>query len=347
MALLQLLGEALPLLHGVVELGVGVGNLQPAGKGLKTLHHPFFARLGLGQGRHGDRVVDEEGGLDQLGLDEGLRSRRPAWPSSCPGRPRYSSSASCPAALGGGVFDEVDAAVFFDGSRRLRRCQGGLKLMVLSPNLTSAGAQYLLADLVDHLFHHVHHVIVVGVGFVAFQHGELGVVLGGDALVAEDAPQLVDLVEAADDQPLEVQLQGDAQVEVLVEGVVVGDEGAGQSAPGGRLQHRRLHLDKAALVEELPDGGDDPAAHLEDLLDLGVGDEVQVALAVAFFDVAEAVPFLRQGLERLGQQGEVFHPNGRLAGPGPQQLAVNPDDIADVQVLEQLQVFGIKLVRCS
>ena len=51
--------------------------------------------------------------------------------------------------------------------------------------------------------------------------------LGVDALVAEDAPYLVDLVEPADDEPLEVQLRGDAQVKVLVEGVMVGDEGGG------------------------------------------------------------------------------------------------------------------------
>ena len=46
--------------------------------------------------------------------------------------------------------------------------------------------------------------------------------LGGDAFVAEDTAYLVDLVEAADDQPLEVQLQGDAQEELAIEGVVVG-----------------------------------------------------------------------------------------------------------------------------
>ena len=46
-------------------------------------------------------------------------------------------------------------------------------------------------------FGEVHHVVVVRVGLVELQHGELGIVLGGDALVAEVAVDLVDAVEAA------------------------------------------------------------------------------------------------------------------------------------------------------
>ena len=43
-------------------------------------------------------------------------------------------------------------------------------------------------------------------------------------LVAEVAADLEDALEAADHQPLQVQLGRDAQVEVEVERVVVGDE---------------------------------------------------------------------------------------------------------------------------
>ena len=56
---------------------------------------------------------------------------------------------------------------------------------------------------------------------------------GGDALVAEDTTQLVNPVQATDNQSLEVEFWGNAQVEILVEGLVVGGEGAGQSTPGG------------------------------------------------------------------------------------------------------------------
>ena len=97
-------------------------------------------------------------------------------------------------------------------------------------------------------------LLVVGVGLVPLEHRELGVVLVGDALVAEVLAELVDAVDAADDEPLEVELGRDPQVEVAVERVVVGGEGPRQGAAVERLQDRRLDLDEAVLVE--------PAAHL-------------------------------------------------------------------------------------
>ena len=79
---------------------------------------------------------------------------------------------------------------------------------------------------------------VVGVGLVGLEHRELGVVLVGDALVAEVLAELVDLLEPADDQPLQVQLGRDPQVQRAVERVVVGREGARERAAVERLQHR-------------------------------------------------------------------------------------------------------------
>ena len=131
-----------------------------------------------------------------------------------------------------------------------------------------------------------------------------GLCLKLDALVAEVLADLVDAVDAADDAALEVQLGGDAQVEVAVELVVVGDERARQGAAVERLQHRRLDLDEAALVEEAADGGDDARPLDEHLADLVVGDEVEVAAAVARLDVGEPVELLGQRAQRLGEQLE-------------------------------------------
>ena len=94
------------------------------------------------------------------------------------------------------------------------------------------GAVDLLGDEGDEFFGEVHQVVVVGVGLVELEHGELGVVLGADAFVAEVAVDLVDAVEAADDQPLEIELRRDAQEEVEVERVVVGGEGPRGGAAG-------------------------------------------------------------------------------------------------------------------
>ena len=117
-------------------------------------------------------------------------------------------------------------------------------------------AQHPLGDLGDQQLEVVGGLLVVGVGLVPLEHRELGVVLVRDALVAEVLAELVDAVDAADDQALQVELGRDPQVEVAVERVVVGRERPRQGAAVERLQDRRLDLDEAVLVE--------PAAHLGD-----------------------------------------------------------------------------------
>ena len=90
---------------------------------------------------------------------------------------------------------------------------------------------------------------LVAVGLVGLEHRELGAVGGVDALVAEDAADLVDPVDPADDGLLEVELEGDAQRHVLVEGIHVRAEGTRRRAAVDELQHRGLDLDVALRVE--------------------------------------------------------------------------------------------------
>ena len=59
----------------------------------------------------------------------------------------------------------------------------------------------------DQLLGELHHVVDVGVRLVGLHHRELGVVARREALVAEHPADLEHPVHAADDQPLEVQLE--------------------------------------------------------------------------------------------------------------------------------------------
>ena len=135
----------------------------------------------------------------------------------------------------------------------------------------------------------------------------------GDALVAEVLADLVDALEAADDQALEVQLVGDAQVEVAVERVVVGRERPRQRAAVERLEDRRLDLEEAALVEPAADGATTLRAQDEQLARLLVGDQVELAVAVAGLDVLEPVELLGRRAQRLGEQRPAGGPQGQLA----------------------------------
>ena len=151
------------------------------------------------------------------------------------------------------MLGDVDAGALED-----RLAQGdpppGRREVDLDPVALDLGrAQHPLGDLGDEQLEVVRGLLVVGVGLVPLEHRELGVVLVRDALVAEVLAELVDAVDAADDQPLEVELGRDPQVEVAVERVVVGGEGPRQGAAVERLQDRRLDLDEAVLVEPAAD----------------------------------------------------------------------------------------------
>src|SRR5215218_6594010 len=183
----------------------------------------------------------------------------------------------------------------------------------------------------------VRGLLVVGVGLVPLQHRELGVVLVGDALVTEVLAELVDAVDAADDEALEVELGGDPQVEVAIEGVVVGREWPRQGAAVERLQDRRLDLDEAVLVEPAADLGDRAGASAEGAAALLVGDQVELAAAEAGLGVLQTVELVGRRPQALRQQAPVVDRERELAAAtGRHRRALGADDVAEVEVDQQL-----------
>jgi hypothetical protein len=119
-------------------------------------------------------------------------------------------------------------------------------------------------------------------------------VLRRESLVAEIAVDLVDALDAPDDQALQVQLRRNAQVHVQVERVVVSAKRARGGAARDRLHHRRLDLEKVQGVQEVAQVADDAGARAKHLAALLAHDQIDVAPAVARLGVSEAVPLVRQ-----------------------------------------------------
>ena len=80
---------------------------------------------------------------------------------------------------------------------------------------------------------------------------------------------------------------------------------------------------------------DDPAALAEDVADLGVHDEVDVALAVADLAVREAVELLGQRAKGLGEHGERRGRDGELAAARAHDGARRAQDVAEVKLAEK------------
>ena len=76
------------------------------------------------------------------------------------------------------------------------------------------------------------------------------------ALVAENPADFVNALETADDESFEVKLKRDAQLELLVKSVGVGEEGSCSSAACVGNEHGSFNLNEVLSVEVTADRRD-------------------------------------------------------------------------------------------
>ena len=227
--------------------------------------------------------------------------------------------------------------VAHDGFAHAEACEAG-EIDLVAFEFHDGRAGGVDRRLAEQLFGEIDQAAIVRVGLVKLQHGELGVVVGGEAFVAEVAVDLVDAVEAAHHQALQVELGRDAQVEIDIEGVVVGDEGTRGGAAIERLHHGRLDFDELAGFQLAAEGRNDARARHEDLADVGVRDQVEISLAISRLHVFEAVPFLRHGEQSLAEELQLFGVNAEFAGARAEQVAFDTEDVADIEKLEESEI---------
>ncbi len=77
---------------------------------------------------------------------------------------------------------------------------------------------------------------------------------------------------------------------------------------------------------------------------LFVGDQIQIALAIANFLILQAVKFIRQRAQGFGQQAQLGAVDREFAGLRFEQLAAGGDDIAEVPFLKLFVVDAFRQV---
>ena len=142
-----------------------------------------------------------------------------------------------------------------------------------------------------------------------------------------------------------MEFGGDAQGEGQVQGVVVGGEGTGIGSTGLGLEHRCFDLQEAPIVEPAAHGADDAGAAPEGFPGLGRNNQIEVALAVALFNICQTMPLIGKGLEGLAEHVPVSHLDRKLTAIGTFETAVHTDPIPRIhqggQLAEYLRVVGI------
>jgi len=76
------------------------------------------------------------------------------------------------------------------------------------------------------------------------------------------------------------------------------------------MHHGSFYFYISSGIEEFAQLLNNASAGGEDLARAFIGNQIEIALAIPQFDIAQAVPFFGQGQERLGEQEKLFHMNG-------------------------------------
>ena len=158
-------------------------------------------------------------------------------------------------------------------------------------------------------------------------------------LVTENSADLVNSFKSADDQPLQIKLKRNSQLQIFVEGVEVGLKGTCGSAARVLHQHGGLDFHKALRVKISSDRGNYARALYECVADLGIYDKVGVSLAVAHIRVCKSVELLGQYLKAFRKKGDAFGVNGDLSRFCFENKADYAHYVADIKLFEILVFF--------
>ena len=202
-------------------------------------------------------------------------------------------------------------------------------------------AEDLLCQTGDQLFGECDQVLVVRIRDIELQHGELGIMDRRNAFVSEVPINLKHAGEPSDDQALEIEFRRDAQVEIHTEGIMVCDERLGRGASGNGMHHGGLDLKKPTFDQKRSDAGNDTAPGRKDLVDLRIGDQIDIALSIPGFDIRQAMPLLRKRAEGLAEKRQLMHLNREFIRLRTEQPPRHSDPITEIKLFHHgVGLFG-------
>ena len=154
------------------------------------------------------------------------------------------------------------------------------------------GAEDFLRSAGKQILEQIHHVIEVRICLVEFHRSKFRVMAGIHTFVAEDSPHFIDAFHAADDQPFQIKLRGDAQIHVKVKRIVVSNKRSGGCTSGNGVQHGSLNFQVTAPVQEATEIRDKAGTNLKVAAAFIAHDEVYIALTIPEFGIGHTVELL-------------------------------------------------------
>ena len=283
------------MIQGIVQLGKSVGQFAANNEQLETINHLGILVIFARQGRNFGGIFRNKSRLPKFGFNNHIKDfgeqlaradifvrREPKFFGISP--QGFEVVEHC----------HIDGAIFNDGFFQSQAFPGGGQIDLFAAVADFQAAADILRHMTDELFGVIHQVVIGGIGPVKFHHGKFGVVLNGDALVAEVAVDLEHAIKAADNQALEIKFRRNPQKKIHIQGIVMGHKRPCRCAARHRMHHGCFNFKIVVIQHVLPNKADNAAALAKQIPDFGIGDQVEITLAIAGFNIGEAVPFFRQ-----------------------------------------------------
>ena len=334
--------KALILVDRIVQLGESVRDFPAVDIRLKTAGDAGILRISLGQRRNLHRMTDHEYRTIQISRHiltvtlEHLRNDF-ATISKCSGFLFIHAvvNSRLNRILVGLNFIKVNARDLLHSVCHVQPLPGRRHIEFLALICQNRSAVHCHLSLVHDLLRHIHRGFHITVGHIAFHRCEFRIVIPVHAFVAEHMTHLVNTVQSADDQPLQIKLVGDAHIQIDVKGVVMSDKRPCVGSAGNRRQDRRVHLHVTVVLFQHPfDLVYDLCSLDKSVANLRVHNQIHISLTIAKIRVLQSVPLVRQYLQGFAQQYKAGHVNGDFIRLGLEHPALHSYDVTDVISLE-------------
>ncbi len=196
----------------------------------------------------------------------------------------------------------------------------------------------------EKLFRQAHELLKRCIGLVEFEHGELRIMLGGNAFIPEVAIQFKDPLESSYQQTLEIELRSNTQEQFHPESIMESLERFCRGAAGDRLHHRRFHFQKAPIHEELAHGLDNLRASFEGFSNGIIDDKINITLPITELDVFQPMILFGKRAQILAEKNHLFGEQRELVGAGSKERPLDADDISDIKLFGEAVALFVQLV---
>ena len=127
-----------------------------------------------------------------------------------------------------------------------------------------------------------------------------------------------------------MQFGGNAQGEGEIKGVVMSLKRTCIGTAGFALQHRCLNFKEVPFIQPATDATHQPRPAAEGLSGVRRHDQIEIALAIALLHIGQAMPLVRQRLQRLGEHAPIAHLHRQLTAIGAAQGAAHPKPVTSI-----------------